>query len=56
MAVTRFGHTSQGDARGTINAISDAKRDDAEILGVLGAVEQSRSANRRKYGDYYTYE
>lgn len=50
---TRYATTSQRDARATLQALSDAKRDDAEIMGVISQVDQSRSANRRKYGGYY---
>lgn len=53
VAITRYGSTSQHDAHATINALIEAKRDDAEIVSVLSAVEQSRSAAKRKYGPYY---
>lgn len=54
--VTRFSATSQRDARAALEAISEAKRDDAEIMLVLSQVDQSKFLNRRKYGGYYSEE
>ena len=51
---TRYATTSQRDARAALNALSDAKRDDVEILGVLSMAEQSKRANRKRYGSYYS--
>ncbi|MBE7731965.1 GumC family protein [Devosia faecipullorum] len=53
VVVTRYSTTSQRDAKATLQALSDAKRDDAEIMGVLSQAEQSKFLNRRKYGGYY---
>lgn len=50
---TRYATTSQRDARATLQALTDAKRDDAEIMGVISQVDQSKYINRRKYGGYY---
>jgi len=52
--VTRYATTSQRDAKATFHALADAKRDDAEIMGVISQVDQSKYMNRRKYGGYYT--
>lgn len=52
--VTRYGTTPQREARAALEALTDAKREDAEILGVLSVAEQSRRANKRRYGSYYT--
>jgi Mrp family chromosome partitioning ATPase len=51
--VTRYGTTSQQDARAANAALSDAKRDNVELLSVLNAQEQSRRTARRKYAEYY---
>ncbi len=50
---TRYATTSQRDSRAALEALNEAKRDDAEIMGVITQVDQSKSANRRKYGGYY---
>ncbi|WP_193335468.1 GumC family protein [Devosia beringensis] len=50
---TRYAVTSQRDAKATLLALTDAKRDDAEIMGVITQVDQSKYNNRRKYGGYY---
>jgi polysaccharide biosynthesis transport protein len=53
VAMIRYATTSQQDAQKMIAALAEAKRDDVEILGVLGGVEESRAQARRKYGAYY---
>jgi Mrp family chromosome partitioning ATPase len=51
--VTRYGRTSQRDARLTFEALKRARRPNIPIIAALIAVERSKRANRRKYGGYY---
>lgn len=54
LAVVRYGVTSQRDVRSTLRELGEAKQDHAEIVAVLNAQPQSRSENKRRFGNYYT--
>ncbi len=52
--VVRWAGTSQQDARAAISAVSDAKKDDTEVIAVLNQQAGSHAAYRGKYAGYYT--
>jgi succinoglycan biosynthesis transport protein ExoP len=53
ITVVRYAVTSQRDVRAALRELGEAKEDDAEIICVLNAEQQSKSSNKRRFGGYY---
>lgn len=52
--VTKWGSTSQADAKRALSSLREAKNAQTEIVTVLNQQNESRSAYYRKYGGYFS--